>query len=213
MATIDEAYRLLKYRATKSGFNGSISPDDFNLIFPRAEMRFFNSKYKTYQINQENIESLLAFKTDPLPITIDNAGKYTKPTDVLHIDSLRHTLNGKDVEVVRVEDDRLGNKLNSTYDMPTLDFPIYVEYKAYLQFYPINLASANFIYLQNIIPSKWGYILVNGRPVYNVGTSVQPRYDDTDLDEILFIAMSDIGINMRDVEVEQYAERKIQTEK
>lgn len=213
MATIDECYRLLKYRVTKSGFNGNISPDDFNLVFPRAEVRFFNSKYKTFQINQDNTDALIGWKTDPIPITIDATGKYVKPLDILHIDSIRHVFNGIQREVTRIEDDRLANHLSSSYDAPNGEFPIYTEYKTYLQFNPIDIATANLVYLQQIIPSKWGYTLVSGRPVYDPATSVQPRFDDADIDEILYMAMSDLGINMRDQMVDAFSERKIQTEK
>ena len=210
MALIDEAYQLLKYRAAKSGFNGNISPNDFNLIWKRAEIRFFNGKYKTFQINQDNTDSILAFKTDPLPITVDGAGKYIKPADVLHIDALTHNYNSTQVEIKRVENDRLGNKLSSTYDAPNAEFPIYVEYKTYLQFYPTNLANANFVYLKRITPAFWGYDLVGGVPVYNESKSTQPAYDETELDDVLNLALLDGAINMKDSQLESTAERQIQ---
>ena len=198
MASIDEVYRLLKYRLTKSGFNGTISPNDFNLIFPRAERRYFNEKYKTYLINQENEDSLLPFKTDPLPIAVDGNGKFDKPTDLLHIDSVRATFNGRQVEVVRFKDDRLGNKLSSEYDAPSLEFPIYVEYSSYLQFYPVSLEDAILVYLKQFENSLWAYTLVSGRPVYDEANSIQPLWSDDDIDAIIYMAGVDVGVNMRD---------------
>lgn len=198
MATIDEVYKLLKYRATKSGFNGTISPNDFNLIFPRAERRYFNNKYKTYLINQSNEDSLLPFKTDPIPITVDSQGKYTKLTNVLHVDSMRATFNSKQVEVQRFKDDRLGNKISSEYDSPSLEFPIYVEYSGYFQFYPVSLGTAILVYLKDFTPSLWAYTLVSGRPVYNSAGSVQPLWSDDDIDAIIYMAGVDVGLNMRD---------------
>jgi len=198
MATIDECKRLLQYRATKGGYNGNISPDDFNLIWPRAEQRHFNKLYKQYELSQEIGESLMPFKTDPINANIDGTGKYTKPTDILHIDSMRVAFSGSQSEVRRFSEDDIANKLSSRYDPPTAEFPIYVEYKTYLQFYPNNIGSAIFVYLKNLVKSKWAYTLVGGRPVYDAANSVQPLWSESDIDEICYIVLSDLSINMRD---------------
>jgi hypothetical protein len=57
----------------------------------------------------------------------------------------------------------------------------------------------------------WGYTTVGGRPVYNAGTSVQPKWEDMDMNEIMYIALSYIGINLKDGDVSQFAEVKNQT--
>lgn len=211
MATIDECKRLLQYRATKGGYNGNISPDDFNLIWPRAEQRHFNKLYTQYELSQEIGECLMPFKTDPINANIDGTGKYTKPSNILHIDSMRVAFSGSQREVRRFSDDRIANKLSSRYDPPTLEFPVYVEYKTYIQFYPIDLGQAIFVYLKDLTKSKWAYTLVGGRPIYDEANSVQPLWSEDDIDEISYIALSDIGINMRDQMVDAFAERKIQT--
>jgi hypothetical protein len=199
MYNVDDVYKLLKYRFTKSGFNGTISPNDFNVIFPRAENRYFALKYRNYLQDQRNQDALLPFKSNPVPITIDNTGKYTKPLTMLHIDSITYGTNiSTKVEVINVTDDRLGNYLNSTYDAPSLEFPIYVEYALYLQFFPITLASANTVSLDDFTPTKWAYTLVSGRPVYDFVNSVQPRWYNDSIDAIIYMAGEDIGLNMRD---------------
>lgn len=208
MASIDEVYRLLKYRATKSGYNGNISPNDFNLIFPAAERRYFNLKYKTYLINQENEDALIPYKTDPLPITVDINGKSTKNQDLLHVDSMRRAYNSSEVEVVRFKDDRLANKLSSEYDSPSAEFPIYVEYNDYFQFYPKNIGSAILVYLRKFTPSFWAYTLESGRPVYDAANSVQPRFNDDDIDAIIYMCGEDLGINMRDMSQVQFNGQK-----
>lgn len=198
MATIDECKRTLQYRATKAGFNGNLSPTDFNLIWNRAEQRYFNFLYKQYGVNQDNVDSLIRFKSDPTTIAVDSAGKYTKTNDLLHVDSIRKENSGKQFPIKKVEDDRLASWLSSEYDTPTLLKPIYVEYKTYLQFYPTNLASAVLVYLKRMVPSSWAYTLVNGRPVYDAANSVQPIWSDADIDEIIYLTGVDLAINMRD---------------
>ena len=57
----------------------------------------------------------------------------------------------------------------------------------------------------------WGYTTVSGRPVYNSGTSVQPLWKDMDMNEIIYIALSYIGVNLKDPDVSQFAQLKTQT--
>ena len=196
--SIDECKRLLEYRATKSGFNGNLSPAQFNLIWNRAQQRFFNQLYKSYGINQSNTDTLFRFKSDPISITVDNTGKYVKPSDLLHIDSITKTIGDEQYEITRVGNDRLASYLSSSYDAPTDKSPIYVEYSAYLQFYPIDITPVNLVYLKEPIDALWNYTLVSGRPVYDAGTSVQTQFDASDVDEIIALCGVDLGINMRD---------------
>jgi len=198
MYNIDDVYKLAKYRLSKAGFDGNISPNDFNVVFPRAEKRYFKILYKGYLANQANQDALMPFKTDPITITVDGQGKYTKPADVLHIDSLRHGSVSSQVPIKRVPDDRLANNLNSEYDAPNVEFPIYTEYASYIQFYPITLANAILVYLKDFTPSLWAYTLVSGRPVYDSVNSVQPKWLDSDIDEIIYMIGVDFGLNMRD---------------
>lgn len=199
MASIDECKKLLENRITKSGFSGNLSPNVFNTFWQSAERRHFDRRYKQYLINQKNIDALSPFKSDPVAINIDLQGKYTRPSDLLHIDAIRHLYNNVETEITEWQDDRLGNKLSSTYDAPTLEFPIYTPYSTYLQFHPKNIGSAIIIYLKKLTnPSKWGYTLSGGRPVYDPATSVQPLWNDGEIDEIIYLIGEDLGLNLRD---------------
>lgn len=213
-ASIDDCFRLLKYRANKAGYLGTISPNDFNLVWPRAERRYFNEQYKAYLVNQGKSESLMPFKTNPIPVVVNSVGQYTKPTDILHIDAIRSPSTfALQKKVGRVEDDRLAENLASPYDAPTADFPIYTEYNTYLQFNPINVGTANVVYLQKLADSVWGYNLEGPsgslRPVYSPSLSVQPKWNDVDIDQIIYMVGDDIGINMRDRDLMNSNEKNI----
>jgi len=203
MEDINYCKELLQYRATKAGYNGNLSPNDFNRIFSSAERKYFNFLYKQYGINQDNVDTLTRFKSDPLVITIDSNGKYTKTSDLLHIDSIRHTVGGIQVPITKVNDDRLGSYLSSSYDAPDANYPIYVDYKTYIQFYPINLGTATLVYLKDLTPSKWAYTISQGRAVYDATNSVQPNWSSADIDELIYMAGVDIGLNLRDQTVMQ----------
>jgi hypothetical protein len=293
MATIDQVYRLTKFRANKSGFLGNISPSDFNLLFPRAEIKYYNSLYDLYYRTQRISDALSEFLSDPIAITLTtsgaSAGQYTIPSDLYHVDSLTHTVSSVQYPVMRVEKDRLANHLSSAVEPPTAKFPIYTQFKTIIQFYPLSLGSATLVYLKAPTTSVWGYTLngitalntlVNGtlyttgtytnvtltggtgtgatativvsgggvtsvtittagngyvvgdvlsasaaniggtgsgfsivvsqvsgsRPVYNPATSTQPQWSDIDIDNIIYLLLQDIGINMRDGMLQQFAQ-------
>lgn len=65
----------------------------------------------------------------------------------------------KDYKVKRVEKNRWAANVNSTYDAPTQEFPIYTQFSNSLQFAPANLGFAKTVYLQQPIWSKWAYTL------------------------------------------------------
>lgn len=164
MATsIDQCYQLLRYRGNKNAYLATLAPNDFNILWPRAETRYFNSLYKDFGITKKINDSLSKVKTPPIPITMPTtggtAGQYTFPADMLHEVSVMHVYNGILQEVTEFEDDRLPNKLSSSVDAPTLEFPIYVRYNTYLQFYPLTLATAVLTYLKQPTPSFWNYTL------------------------------------------------------
>lgn len=211
MASVNEVFDLVKYRANKSGFNGNISPDDFNLLFPRAEIRYYNEMYAQYYKTQRISDTLSKFLSDPVTITIGSNGRYTFPDDMFHVDSVTMLYEGIQYPVVRVEKDRIANHLSSTYDAPNSQFPIYTEYKEFLQFYPSVAGTASLVYLKAPNTVVWGYTIVNGRPVYNPATSTDPEWSETDIDRIINYMLQDIGINMRDVELGNFAMNQRQT--
>lgn len=159
MASINEIYNLIKYRSDKAGYNGTFSPEDFNLLFPRAEIRLIKKLYNEYYKSQKVSDALAPFMSDATPIAVDVSGQYTIPADLFHVDSITHTISGIQYEVVRVEKDRLANHLSSVIEAPSLEFPIYTQYATVLQFYPITLASATLVYLKYPTAGVYGYTL------------------------------------------------------
>jgi hypothetical protein len=300
MANINDIFQLVQYRANKSGFLGNVSPNDFNLIFPRAEIKYYNSLYAQYYKTQRISDALSRFFSPltaiNMPTSGGTAGQYTFPSDLFHVDAITHTVGTEQYLVARIEKDRLANHLSSKIEAPTTTFAIYTEFKTYLQFYPITLATANLVYLKAPTTSVWGYTLngvtafstlvggssyTNGtytdvvitggtgsgarativvssaqvtsvtittagngyvvgnvlsanaaniggtgsgfaftvtqvsgsRPVYNPLTSVQPEWNETDLDNIIYLALQDIAQNMRDGMLQQFAQVETQQAK
>ena len=169
--TVDNLFKLIKGRASKSGYIGTICSADFNLYVPQAELRYYLKLYgnqNRYQAGNpippiaypETIKvstSLSKFTSAPTAISIDGAGKYTKVAGTFFVDSISHVPVGLSIPVPikRVEHHELNAHLVSAYDYPTEMFPIYTEYDTYLQFYPITLATGSLTYLKAPTVTKW----------------------------------------------------------
>lgn len=168
LQNIDEIFNLTKYRANKNGYLSTISPDNFNLLFPRACIRYYNKLYAGYAANEKVSNSISPFKSDPLVITIDSQGKYPSPCDFYYVDTLMFAspcTPYQPTPIERVESQRLPGHLSSSVEPPDFEFPIYGEYDGYLQFYPTNIGQATLVYLKAPVTPFWAYTL-NG----SVGT-------------------------------------------
>jgi hypothetical protein len=118
----------------------------------------------------------------------------------------------EEYEITRVEQDRLATNLSSYYDYPDSENSIYTQFRGYIQFNPINISTANLIYLKKPADMVWGYTLNgSGRQVYSEALSTNPEWYDTDMNEIIYLALSYIGVNLKDPEVSQFANIKTQT--
>ena len=233
--TIDQVYQFIDFIIKKSNAGGYLSPAEFNLIINRAQIQYFNKLYGNqndyrydrpvpkiaYAITEKISNSLSPFLSDSTSLSIDSTGKVDIPSDLFQTVSLTHTIDGVEYEITRVEQDRIANNLSSYYDAPSADFPIYAQLRTKFQFYPINLATANLYYLKKPADMVWAYTMSGNRPVYaptqtGVGVtpttgSVQPLWKDMDMNEIIYIALSYIGVNLKDGDVSQFAQLKTQT--
>lgn len=223
---INQVHQYIDFIVKKTNAGGYISPSEKDMVLNRAQIQYFNKLYGnqndyrydrpvpkiSYAVTEKISNSLSPFISDVIPLTIDSTGKATIPTDLFQTVALTKTINGIESEITRVEQDRVANNLTSYYDAPDTNFPIYSQLKTKFQFYPKNLATANLIYLKQPADMVWGYTTSgSGRPVYNSATSVQPEWKDMDMNEIIYLALSYIGVNLKDPEVAQFANVKTQT--
>lgn len=101
---VNTVFQRLKYRCSKSGYDGAITSSDFNLMFPAAELRYYLKEFgnqNQYQYGSpvpriaypgtlKVSTSLSKFGSDPTLLTIDSSGSAPKPDDMFFIDSISH---------------------------------------------------------------------------------------------------------------------------
>lgn len=222
---INQAHQFIDFLIRQSNSGVYLSPTEKDLILNRAQTQYFNKLYGnqndyrydrpvpkiTYAVTEKISRSLAPFLSDPTPLTIDSSGQVTTPTDLYQTVSITHTISGINYEVTRVEQDRVANNLTSSIEAPDEQYPIYSQLRTKLQFYPKTLATATIIYLKKPIDMVWGYTIVSGVPVYNSGTSTQPVWEDMDMNEVIYLALTYAGLNIKDADVSQFANQKSQT--
>lgn len=65
----------------------------------------------------------------------------------------------KSYKIKRVEKSRWANNVNSAYDAPSFEFPIYTQYSNSFQFAPPNIPFPQLVYLKQPVFSLWAYTL------------------------------------------------------
>jgi len=121
-------------------------------------------------------------------------------------------IESKTVSVRPVDDSELSNILSSSIVEPTREHPILTFYQEGVQYHPKNLGAVDFVYLRKPITPLWAWIPdANGRPVYNIASSIHLEWPVQVFNEIAIRILAFVGINLREAELSNYGEGKRQT--
>jgi len=214
--TIDQAYLFVQYVANKNQ-NGNITPDNFNLLAPIAQMSVINDrvgnlkKYRPHDpvppygwgISQKIREEMQALLVST-GIGINNStGRATMPTDILYLDTIV-TANNRVATEVSVDE---WYKLNiSVIKVPTVNNPVFSRVAPEFRFLPFALTSASVFYIRKPTTPVWAYTIVSGRPVYNSGSSQGFELSETTHLEICAKILQTVGVNLDQASISEYAE-------
>jgi hypothetical protein len=223
--TIDEAYKIVSYLVDK--YQGTyIAPDDFNMIINMAQTQYIDTLTdKNGNINSNNRKSpsglivnssisdrLSKFYTE-VNLNAAPSGIITKPADSFIVTSVRTSANRP---VKKVFDDNLATHLTNPIDAPTSIDPIYMESGVNIRTFPAvalpTVLSYIIGYIRNPNDMVWAYYddLVHlpqgiatpsGKTLIPTGGSKNPEWEDADMNEIIYIAVGLIGINLKDVDL------------
>ena len=223
--TIDEVHKFANFIIRQSNSGVYVSPAEMDMVLNKAQIQYFNKLYGnqndyrydrpvpriSHAVTEKISNSLSPFLVSN-SVSADVNGQIAAPSNLFQTVSISKNINGVPYEVTRVEQDRVANNLTSYYDAPSDEFPIYTQLSDKFQFYPATSGgSYDFKYLKEPDEMEWGYNIVNGRPVYAASASVDPEWKDTDINEIIYLALSYIGVNIKDADVSQFANMKTQT--
>lgn len=221
--TISESFALLQYVANKNQ-NGNITPAQFNLLAPIAQMSVINDrlgnvkKYKShdpvppfgYGISQKGREELRPITNAFQTLTLVSTSKYTYPVDSLYIDHI--SVAGRTARPVGIDEYQILST-DSVIKAPSAEYPVYCPMGDSIYIYPAPGSTPLCTYVRRPITPIWNYTIVNGEAVYAAtggiigdGLSHDFELSVTTHFEICMRMLSQIGINLSMDSITQYAE-------
>lgn len=109
-------------------------------------------------------------------------------------------------EIEMIRSNEWGKRVNSRINEPTNKRPVAELRDTYIQIMPVTVSFMRFEYLRHPIKPLWASTIVNNRPVYDAANSVDMDAPKEAENELAVIALSYLGINMREADLIQYAE-------
>lgn len=214
--TVDDVYQIVTYAVGKNLQQGYVSPADFNLIINQAQKSYVSyllGSFQQYQPGRPTARvefgqnTVVRQRLSPIiyqtNLAINSSGFSPYPADYLQVDAM-WSLYGYQ-RIREVQQNFLYSTYNSVID-PIANWPIYIIEDVGFRFFPVTLGSAKMSYVQQPPDMVWGYTLnINGVPVYNPATSVQPVWDDATILEIIVRALRLVGVNLQYNDVSAYA--------
>lgn len=212
--TVDTVYKIMQFAVNKNQ-NGYLTPDQFNLVINQAQNSYMawllgETQQYQYQVGQPRVQYSLNENTrqkiQPFINTVTlsiSSGFSAYPIDYQVTDTMT---SSDGVNRIRyAANNKLYSFLKSKID-PVATNPIYVLAKTGFNFYPNTLSSAILSYISVPTTIVWAFTLDgNGRPVYNPLLSVNPKWYDSDMLEIIVRGLRLVDVNLKDGEVSQYA--------
>ena len=229
---INLIYEAVKEQVSKETGVGYLNPAAFNSFANQSQVELFNRYAQIYQDEQRVTDKIRPFIKRSV-LGIDSTGKMTYPTDYVNKVAIRafdpielaaeqkkcdpqNPINYnsiKQIKVKTIDNNKLGDRLDSSILAPDLSHPINVFYDTYNQFYPINLGSCFFEYLRQPVEVVWGYTLdANGLEVYNSATSVNFEFDWLMRNEIIASICGYFAVSVSDGELEKSSDKILQNQ-
>lgn len=216
--TLDVAYEFLNLEINKV-FGSYFAPEELDVLVDRAQMATFNDYYEQFGASQRVNGALAPFKKDfQFTLATCPAGLITVPIDYEQLLAIYTTIqNGitgqpqnRPVPIMN-DDEKVWRDNNQIYPPSLVDPYGVIKQHWNVQLYPTVPQAGMLTYLSRPPAPVFGYSVVSGRViVYNPTTSTQLQWADKDQTAILVLALSYLGINLREEIVIQYAETKTQ---
>lgn len=191
---------------TKKGRTGYYSRDEIDLAIYTASKDLFDAYYRVYEMNRRISDSMSVFLSDPTTATLNGSGQWTYPVDFIHEVNITAGTSGK--VVMEVDQSQAALKINNPLVPPTADYPVFVAYATYLQFYPTTLTGVKVTYLKPPVRPVYAVTISSGREVYDDANSVDVEWNLTDISKVTMRTLSALGVSLEDMNLTQWSEMK-----
>jgi len=207
---VDTFKKFTEFVANKVQSGGSISSDQFNLVAHRAQMQLFEKDYGTFLQSGQISEFLNTFLVNYVTNVPPTTGAIAYPSDYEHLASMRRyyvkPTGSQEIPIEEVKDISWGEIYRSQLLTPTLQFPKFNAFATEFRFLPKNVGIVMVDYFKTPVAPVWGYTIVNNAQAYDSSTSTDFEWDEYALNNVAAIYLSLVGVNIKDMELSQFAE-------
>lgn len=174
-------------------------------------------KYATSQLIKEILSPFKRKYNFTPSVTI--SGYIVIPSNVNYLDLLdvqiQYVEDGRTiyVPIPMVNEDERSYALNSQINPVSVTSPIgEMDVPRFIRLYPTSGYTGTATYFKEPTKPVFGYNLISGRViVYDAATSTQLEWRSTEITQVVLKALSSIGINLSDQEVQQFSQIKTQS--
>jgi hypothetical protein len=226
--TVDQCYSILRFIVRKNQL-GSLSPADFQYAFNTAQRNYYDflvGRIEQYRygspvprvaINMtDNVTSrLMPFESSAV-LTIGSgltlASGLLVAAKPASFNKLLAMYTANSYRVYRIEENRFAERIQDSIDPIDEANAFYVEQNTNWRIYPSTLTSLSLKYLTVPADIVWAYTTDgSGRPVYNPTGSVDPLWNNNDIDEIIGRSAKIIGVSFKEPTLSQFGQGVINT--
>ena len=209
---VNNAYQIIQFIVNKQQ-TGNATPGRVNLAMQIANASLwkrYNGIPEEWQPGMPiskisfsvstNDEKVMELFKETTMLYIDENGVTAKPANFIRESTLTYISESdgiKSYSQVDICNDNEFQERKTSYIVPaSKDNPACVFKGKNIYFVPTDLINVEMVYLRMATVPVWGYTLVNGRPVYDPATSVDPEWPDDIVNDFIMLACQQLGVNM-----------------
>ena len=229
--TLWEQFELVKFIVNKDFSGNIITPERFRDLIKVVNIDLFRKKYglpEEYQpgnpipaeyadVTLKNTDDLRPFKVY-LPNAAVASGVLSLPSDYAHRDTITYnytkTINHvvtplpKPVEILREAE--FSSRNGNYTKRPTTSNPIGVVRSNGIHIRPITITAVDFTYYRWPNDPIFAYTVGDGFVTYNASSSTEYEFPKDEHLTLTRMILAMIGVNLREGEIVQYGELKLQ---
>ena len=210
MVSIDTVYQKVLALANKEQ-RGYITPQEFNLFADQAQKDIFEQYF--YDLNQflrrpsnsDEYSDIIDNLREKIAI-FENTGTITN--GIISASDLYRlgTVITDDSEVEEVQQNEILYINKGPLTKPTVNRPVYVRTEELrLQIYPTSIASASCTYISVPSTPTWGYVVVQGKAMYDATYATDFQLHPSEEGELVNKILIHAGVAIKAQDISQAA--------
>jgi hypothetical protein len=211
MVSIDTVYQKVLALANKEQ-RGYITPQEFNLFADQAQKDIFEQYF--YDLNQflrrpsnsdeysdiiDNLREKIAIFENTGAIA---NGNISAPNGLYRLG----TVIADDYEVEEVQQNEILYINKAPLTRPTVERPVYVRTgELTVEIHPTSIVSATCTYVSNPLTPSWGYVVVQGKAMYDVTNTTHFQLHSSEEGELVNKVLMYAGVAIKAQDLSQAA--------